>query len=311
MKKSAGQMRSAFWKGVVDMLKKIDMHVHTIMRRGILRMGTNTTFATPEELSLMYERLGIEKGVILPEVNFECASHMQSNEDAIRIVEKYPDMFYWFCNIDPRMERNDIRMDLSRVIENYKALGAKGVGEVCANLYFDDPFMENLFYHCEKTEMPVLFHIGPQVGGCYGIVDDLGLPRLEKMLKKFPGLQFIGHSQPFWAEIGADATEANRNSYPTGKVVPGRLIELFELYPNLYGDMSAGSGFNAVARDPEFGYAFIEKYQDRLYFGTDICAPENDMQLSFWLDEAVQNKKISQTAYEKVCRGNALKLLER
>jgi predicted TIM-barrel fold metal-dependent hydrolase len=159
--------------------------------------------------------------------------------------------------------------------------------------------------------MPVLFHIGPQVGGCYGIVDDLGLPRLEKMLKKFPGLQFIGHSQPFWAEIGADATEANRNSYPTGKVVPGRLIELFELYPNLYGDMSAGSGFNAVARDPEFGYAFIEKYQDRLYFGTDICAPENDMQLSFWLDEAVQNKKISQTAYEKVCRGNALKLLER
>jgi predicted TIM-barrel fold metal-dependent hydrolase len=304
-------MRSAFWKGVVDMLKKIDMHVHTIMRRGILRMGTNTTFATPEELSLMYERLGIEKGVILPEVNFECASHMQSNEDAIRIVEKYPDMFYWFCNIDPRMERNDIRMDLSRVIENYKALGAKGVGEVCANLYFDDPFMENLFYHCEKTEMPVLFHIGPQVGGCYGIVDDLGLPRLEKMLKKFPGLQFIGHSQPFWAEIGADATEANRNSYPTGKVVPGRLIELFELYPNLYGDMSAGSGFNAVARDPEFGYAFIEKYQDRLYFGTDICAPENDMQLSFWLDEAVQNKKISQTAYEKVCRGNALKLLER
>ncbi len=291
------------------MFKKIDMHVHTIMKKGIMRMGTNTTFATPEELSLMYDRLGIEKGVILPEINFECASHMQSNEDAYRIVQKFPDLFYWFCNIDPRMGNNDIHMNLTPVIESYKQLGAKGVGEVCANLPFDDPFMENLFYHCEKTQMPVLFHIGPKVGGCYGIVDDLGLPRLEKMLNKYPGLQFIGHSQPFWAEIGV-LDQNQRNGYPTGKVVPGRLVELFDRYPNLSGDLSAGSGFNAVSRDPEFGYSFIEKYQDRLYFGTDICAPENDMELSFWLDDAVKSNHISQTAYEKVSRVNALKLLE-
>lgn len=292
------------------MLKKIDLHVHTIIKKGIMRMGTNTTFATPEELMVMYDRLGIEKGVVLPEINVECASHLQSNEDAIRIVEKFPDLFYWFCNIDPRMGNNDIHMDLTPVIEGYKKLGAKGVGEIAANLYFDDPFMENLFYHCEKTQMPVLFHIGPQVGGCYGIVDDLGLPRLEKELKKFPGLQFIGHSQPFWAEIGV-LDQKQRNGYPTGKVIPGRLPELMDKYPNLYGDLSAGSGFNAVSRDPEFGYAFIEKYQDRLYFGTDICAPENDMELSFWLDDAVNNGHISQAAYEKVSRTNALKLLER
>lgn len=292
------------------MMKKIDMHVHTIMKKGIKRMGTDTTFTTPEELAVMYDKLGIEKGVLLPEINVECASHLQTNEDGYRIQQKYPDLFYWFCNIDPRMGNNDIHMNLTEIIESYKALGAKGVGEIAANLYFDDPFMENLFYHCEKTGMPVLFHIGPQIGDCYGIVDDLGLPRLEKVLKKFPGLQFIGHSQPFWAEIGV-LTQKERNDYPTGKVVPGRLIELLDNYPNLYGDLSAGSGFNAVSRDPEFGYSFIEKYQDRLYFGTDICAPENDMQLSFWLDEAVQNNKISQTAYEKVSRLNALKLLER
>ena len=292
-------------------MKKIDLHVHTIMKKGIMRMGTHTTFATPEELKAMYERLGIEKGVILPEINFECASHMQSNEDAYRIVQKYPDLFYWFCNIDPRMGSNNTKMDLSPVITGYKKLGAKGVGEVCANLYFDDPFMENLFYHCEKNDMPVLFHIGPQIGGCYGIVDDPGLPRLEKVLKKFSGLHFIGHSQPFWAEIGSGLTKENRNGYPVGKVNPGRLVELFDLYPNLYGDLSAGSGYNAVSRDPEFGYSFIEKYQDRLYFGTDICAPENDMKLSFWLDDALNIGKISKTAYEKVSRINALKLINR
>ena len=66
------------------------------------------------------------------------------------------------------------------------------------------------------------------------------------MLAKYPNLTVIGHSQPFWSEISADVTEKNRNSYPKGKVIPGRTVELFRKYPNLYGDLSpsAGSGFN-------------------------------------------------------------------
>lgn len=77
-------------------------------------------------------------------------------------------------------------------------------------------------------------------------------------------------------------------------------------YPNLHGDLSAGSGYNAVTRDPEFGYDFLEEFQDRLYFGTDICAPENDMRLSYWLDDAVESGKISREAYEKISRENAI-----
>ena len=85
-------------------------------------------------------------------------------------------------------------------------------------------------------------------------------------------------------------------------------------YPNLCGDMSAGSGCNAVTRDPAFGYAFLEEFQDRLYFGTDICSPRNMhsdmMKLAGFLDDAVTRGKISWGAYEKICRGNALDLLE-
>lgn len=71
----------------------------------------------------------------------------------------------------------------------------------------------------------------------------------------------LGHSQVFWSEIGADVTMQNRSGYPAGRVTPGRLVELMRDYPNLYGDLSAGSGFNAISRDLEFGCAFLEQFQ--------------------------------------------------
>ena len=141
------------------------------------------------------------------------------------------------------------------------------------------------------------------------MIDELGLPRLEIALRKFPDLIFIGHSQPFWGEISADVTDQTRNGYPKGKVVPGRVPELLRKYPNMYGDMSAGSGFNAVSRDPEFGYAFMEEFQDKLLFGTDICAPTNETPLPYYLREILAAGKISKAAYEKITWQNANRLL--
>lgn len=291
-------------------MKKIDIHAHVMKTKRMNRMGSNSTFVTPEELYKMHERLGVDKAVILPSVHVECNYGTQSCEEVLEIVEAYPERYYWFCNIDPRMGTNKPDIDISYALDYYRELGAKGVGELCCNLYFDDPYVENLFYHCQKCNMPVLFHIGTQIGGCYGLVDEIGLHRLEKELKKFPDLMFIGHSQAFWSEISADVTNENRGLFPKGKVIPGRVVELMRKYKNLYADISATSGFTAMTRDPVFGYGFIEEFQDRVYFGTDICAPENDYRLSFWLDDAVNDGKISTAAYERVCRGNALKILE-
>ena len=90
----------------------------------------------------------------------------------------------------------------------------------------------------------------------------------------------------------------------------GRLVELLRNYPNMYGDLSAGSGANAVMRDPAFGYKFLEEFQDKLFFGVDYCEPGNFMPLSQYLDDAVENGHISQKAYNKICRENLLALLE-
>ncbi len=288
-------------------MKKIDVHVHTSMWGDALPSFT-TPLATPEQTIERYKELNIEKGFIMPLLSPESRNFVQSNEEIANVAEKYPDSFYWFCNIDPRMSGNSSDADLSKLLEHYKNRGAKGVGEVTANLYIDDPFVDNLFYHCANADMPVTIHIAPQKGVGYGVVDDLGLPRLEKILKKYPGLKILGHSQCFWSEISTNVTEETRNGYPKGKVEEGTVIKLLRQYPNLYCDLSAGSGYNALSRDEDFAYKFIEEFADRLLFGTDLYMPNQQSLLSGWLDKSYENGCISEENYKKICRENAIKL---
>jgi len=288
----------------------IDVHMHTVRMAGITR-ANGETYATPEQLLEIMDRVGINRAVLLPEVSPEGSHCLSSPEEILAITQHFGERFIPFCNIDPRIDLNSPQTDLGRMLDYYIAQGCKGLGEITANLPFDDPRVENLFDACQSRDLPVTFHIGPQEGGCYGLVDGPGLPKLEQALTRFPRLKFLGHSQPFWAEIAPDYGEAGRNGYPKGPIRPGgRLPQLFARYPNLYGDLSAGSGYNAVSRDPEFGYRFMEEHQDRLLFGTDICAPSNDTPLARYLTAAVSEGKLSAHAYEKITWRNAALLLK-
>src|SRR5207247_3098603 len=40
-------------------------------------------------------------------------------------------------------------------------------------------------------------------------------------------------------------------------------------YPNMYGDLSAGSGLNALQRDENHARHFIQRHQDKLIYGSD------------------------------------------
>lgn len=287
----------------------IDIHVHTTVSVGPLRPN-GETYATPEELLAMYDARGIARGVLLPGGAPECAHHQLSMDECLAVAGRYPKRFVPFCNPDPRMLTNSPEADFAPMLEHYKARGCKGVGEVTANLPFDEPRVWNLFAHCQACRLPVTFHVATRLGGTYGLFDELGLPRLEATLRAFPDLTFLGHSQPFWAEISGDAAEPTRGGYPQGPVTPGgRVVELMRAHANLCGDLSAGSGHNALSRDPAFAYRFLEEFQDRLFFGTDICAPSNKTPLVDFLREAVEGGHISRTAYEKIGWKNAERLL--
>jgi len=288
----------------------IDIHVHSTQCGDGPCRANGETYATPERLIAMFDERGIDKAVLLPSIGVECGHHQLSVDGGLEIVERYPDRFIPFCNVDPRMLTNSPEADFTPMLDCYKGLGCKGVGELTANMPFDDPRCWNLFRHIEASGLPVIFHVATQIGGTYGLYDELGLPLLEKTLREFPHLTFLGHSQAFWSEIGGDVTEATRGGYPKGPVVEGgRVVRLMRECPNLCGDLSAGSGHNAVSRDPEFGYRFMEEFQDRLFFGTDICAPSNKTPIVEFLRDAGDGGHISRDAHEKIAWRNATALL--
>lgn len=88
----------------------------------------------------------------------------------------------------------------------------------------------------------------------------------------------------------------------------GRLGQLFEKYPNLYGDLSANSGGCAMMRDEAFGLAFLEAWKDRLMFGTDMVNVDMVFPLGGWLDQKVEEGALSFTACQAIVSGNAKRI---
>ncbi len=297
----------------VKAIKKIDIHAHaTLFPQFFPPFAGGKRFIAPEELIAVYDEIGVEKGVLLPISSPEGQPTPMTSEACKYLSDMYPDRFLWFCNVDPRATANNPRADLAGIIAFYKELGAKGVGEITARIAADDPRLDNLFAACESCEMPAIFHIAQDFNTSYGIVDELGLPRIESILKNHPKLKLVGHSQAFWSEISADNTEATRGGYPKGKVTDGRIAELMRRYENFYCDLSAGSGANALMRDADYAVAFLEEFSDRILFGIDMCTPGSDVPylLGNFLLELVNAGRLSPETYKKIVRDNAVKLLD-
>ena len=290
----------------------IDIHVHTCKaRHKNLTRPNGSRYPTPEELIEMMDRAGIDRAAVMSVPSPECRYTPVLPEETLEICARYPDRLIPFCNIDPRFLTNSPDANFRPLLEAYKELGARGVGEVIPNLPMDDPLNLNLFRQVEEIGLPLTFHLAPRLGGFYGCYDDPGLPRLECVLKACPNLTFLAHSQVFWAEIGCLSTPEARSGYPKGPVESeGRVVALMRAYPNLHGDLSAGSGFNAISRDPEFGYRFMEEFQDRLYFGTDIANVPQKLPIVPYFKKLEEDRLISREAYEKIAWKNALRLLK-
>lgn len=297
-------------------IPKLDFHVHAVPERDLPRKN-GTNYPLPEELRHMYDQIGVDRAVLMPQGSApEGTCDRLSQREAARMAADNPDVFIaWFCNVDPRQGGNSAETDFSHYLNYYKRKGARGVGEITANLYLDDPRMMNLFAHCEKCRMPVLLHFG-RLGNDYGVVDDLHLPRLEKVLKAFPRLIVIGHSPMFWAELGGDVTDAARAVNPSGPVAPGGAVpRLMAQYPNLYVEFSSISGGNAILRDPAFTFGFFARYADRVLYGTDFHEPHNLKtydtydRVRHFLEQAVDTGSLTEENYRKICRDNALRLL--
>ncbi len=291
----------------------IDFHTH-LGRFGRSTPEERTYGLEAPELVCKMDEWGIDKSVVLPLSDSpEGWYYRASSDDVLAYCNRFPDRLIPFVQLDPRWGDNSPTTDFSGVLAEFKARGCKGVGEVIANLHFDDPLVINFMQHCGAARLPVVIHAAHQIGGTYGLVDDIYLPRLEKLLQAAPDTIICAHGPAFWSEISSNVTEETRGGYPADPVEgPGRVWELLEKYPNLYGDLSAGSGGRALMRTPEFGWEFLEKHQDQLLFATDVMRRTMErkdiVQLDYFAD-LKENSRIGETAYAKITHGNAARLL--
>ena len=145
-------------------------------------------------------------------------------------------------------------------------MGAVVIGELKFGVECDSPEMHKIYQLAQQYDVPVLMH---WQHGMY----NYGFDRFYKILEQYPKVNFIGHAQTWWANI--DKNHADQSVlYPKGEVTPGGTTDRYlSDYPNMYGDLSAGSGLNALTRDEAHARAFLEKHQDKLVYGSDCEDP--------------------------------------
>ena len=217
-------------------------------------------------------RMGVGKTILLPAgmETSRASTHMgKSNGLAARVfgttaaaklAMQYPDEFIWFCN-----EVSDIDNAQSE-LEKWLKRGASGIGEQKFGLDCDSAEMQLVYQIARDYKVPVLLHFQH---GKY----NMGFERFHKMLEKYPTVNFFGHAQTWWGNI--DANHKQEEMYPKTKVTAGGITDKYLAdYPNMFGDMSAGSGQNAFTRDLDHAAEFIVRHQDKLCYGTDCKDPD-------------------------------------
>ncbi len=191
----------------------------------------------------------------------------------------------------------------------YHIHGVRVCGEWKFRVLFDDPRCLNLYRKAGELGCPVVLHLDvPYLKNEQGesVYQPLWyggtVANLERALQACPQTNFIGHAPGFWREISGDADDVT-TPYPMSPVTPGgRLHGLFDKYPNLYADISAGSGMRALSRDPQHAQQFITRFADRLLFGRDYYGGEHQAFL--------KTLELAADVRAKLMGGNAAKLLK-
>jgi predicted TIM-barrel fold metal-dependent hydrolase len=224
----------------------------------VIDFHQHTTYSgrTDEQLIAHQYTMGIATTVLLPAGSTGgLAAGAGGNDTVVAIAREHPGEYLFFAN-----ELPDIP-ETKRVLEKYLKAGAKGIGEQKFAVDCDSKGMQLVAAIASHYDVPVLMHFQHETY-------NLGFERFHKMLEKFPKVNFTGHAQTFWGNI--DKNHQQPVMYPKGPVTPGGITDrLLSDYPNVYGDLSAGSGLNALLRDEEHARGFLKRHQDRLIYGSD------------------------------------------
>ena len=300
----------------------IDMHMHAP------RGGGDLNKAAAELLKNMDE-CGIEKTILF------CGTG-KAFDDTAAVFGKYPDRIEVWCGLD---FSGSVPTSTVAELERCVKLGARGVGEISDKgaglrgakppMHLDDARMDPVLEKIAELKLPINVHIGDPrwmyepmnatndllFEALYFRLDDkpniLNLEQavatLEGALKKHPRTTFVA------CHFMNQTFDLNR------------LGATLDKYPNLYSDVSQRESY--VAAIPRFAKQFMEKYSNRLVYGTDqgYSLPMYRNTFHIWetLDEhfyawdvantrfALSGVGLSDANLKKLYRDNALRILKK
>ncbi len=234
----------------------IDIHQHT-----------NYLFRSNKKLVDHQRTMGVSTTLLLPAgrpVNRESTHQGKSNglaaktggnESVMLLAKQYPDDFRFGAN-----EVTDLP-GAPKELEKYLKAGAVVIGEQKFNVDCDSPHIWKIAEVAREYNVPVLMHFQHNAY-------NKGIERFHRTLEKFPTVKFIGHAQTWWGNI--DKAHKQELMYPKTKVTPGGITDkLLTDHPNMYGDLSAGSGLNSMLRDEEHAREFLDRHRNKLLYGSD------------------------------------------
>ncbi len=301
----------------------IDMHAHDYAES---KQGLDEWVKTMDET-------GVEKTVVLT------MAYGKKFDSLVTVYSAYPEHFELWCGLDytgykdPGFAGKAIA-ELTRCHDK----GAVGIGELgdkgkglhycqppAFGMHPDDPRMDPVWEKCAELRMPVSIHVADPkwmyekmdstndglINAYYWRLDnkpDIAdhaemINILERTVKKHPHTLFI-------------ACHLANCSYDLDKA--GALMDK---YPNLYMDIAAR--FGEICAIPRAAKRFLEKYQDRIVYGTDLGREADVYPTTFRLLEtddehiyvpryhyhwALSALALPDNVLEKIYRGNALKI---
>jgi predicted TIM-barrel fold metal-dependent hydrolase len=223
----------------------IDIHQHT-----------NYSGRTDDQLIAHQKAMGVTTTILLPAGKwYGLDAQCGGNDSVANLASRMSGAYRFFANEIPYLG------EAKETIATFLKRGGIGIGEQKFRVLSDSRYLANVAAIAAEFNVPILLHFWD---GDY----NMEFARFHKTLERFPKVNWIGHAQTFWGNI--DANYKQGEMYPTGKVTRGGLTDKYlGDYANMFADMSAGSGLNAILRDEEHYRGFMERHQDKLMFGSD------------------------------------------
>ncbi len=304
----------------------IDMHMHAP------RSGNLDSIVLIQIKNM--DEAGVEKTILF------CGTGKTFDQYAA-VYGKYPDRFELWCGFDlTGSDKPGFGPAAIAELERCVRMGARGVGEITdkgsgltrsegPGMHIDDPRMDQILEKLADLKIPINIHIGDP-RWMYEPMDAKNDLLFEAYYFRLDNKKDILNHSDIIETLDRAIEKHPRTTFITCHFMNltydlGQLGKMFDRYPNLYADISQREAY--VASIPRFAKQFMEKYSDRLLWGTDqgysLPMYRNSFHILETLDEHfyawdVSNTRwclyglgLSDSTLKKLYRENALKIIRR